>query len=310
MIRSKSAWLALGATSLFVALWSSGAVFARLGLDHASPLAFLALRFAAALVVLQSLAWLRRPRVRPAPGSRTRIAGTGLLMLGAYSICYFLALDHGVTPGVLATVLGAQPLLTLLVTERRFSPVRLLGLCLALGGLILVVLESVVVAAFPAIGMAFALGALAGMTAGAILQKSLGQPPLAVLPLQYAASLVLCLVCLPLEPVRIDPALALVVPLLWLVIAISVIGQLLLYRLIQAGNLVNVTSLFYLVPIATAVMDRWILGNALSLPNLCGMAAILAGLALVLRRGANLPPRSTDPHGARESVRRTDRPAA
>lgn len=283
MIRGKSAWLTFGATSLFVALWSSGAVFARLGLDHASPLAFLALRFAIALAVLQSLALLQRPRARPAPGSRARIAGIGALMLGTYSICYFLALDHGVTPGVLATVLGAQPLLTLLVTERRLSPARLIGLGLALGGLILVVFQSVVMAALSGIGMACAFGALAGMTAGAILQKSIRQPPLAVLPLQYAASLALCLVCAPLEPWRVEPTVALVLPLAWLAIAISVIGQLVLYRLIQAGNLVNVTSLFYLVPIVTAAMDRWILGNALSPLNLCGMAAILAGLALVFR---------------------------
>lgn len=32
-------------------------------------------------------------------------------------------------------------------------------------------------------------------------------------------------------------------------------AQRLLYRLIRGGNLVNVTSLFYLVPIVTAVMD-------------------------------------------------------
>jgi drug/metabolite transporter (DMT)-like permease len=295
MTRIKSAWLAHGATSSFVVLWSSGAVFARLGLDHASPLAFLALRFALALAVLQFIALTRRPRVPPAPGSRSRIAGTGLLLLGTYSICYFLALDHGVTPGVLATVLGAQPVLTLVVTERRLSPARVIGLGLALGGLILVVLESVVRAEFSAIGMACAFGALAGMTAGAILQKGIAQPPLAVLPLQYGVSLVLCLGCLGFEPLRIDPGVALVVPLLWLAIAISVIGQLLLYRLIQTGNLVNVTSLFYLVPIATAVMDHWILGNALSPLNLGGMAAIVAGLVLVFRgttRPAGRPDRS------------------
>lgn len=299
MIRT-SAWLRYGATSSFVALWSSGAVFARLGLDHASPLAFLVLRFAAAFVVLQSLALARRPRARPAPGSRGRIAGTGLLLLGTYSICYFLALDHGVTPGLLATVLGAQPLLTLMITERRFSPARLVGLCLALGGLVLVVFQSVVMAEFSAIGIGCALAALAGMTAGAILQKTVGQPPLAVLPLQYGASLVLCLVCLPLEPLRVDPSAALVLSLLWLAIAISVIGQLLLYRLIQAGNLVDVTSLFYLVPIVTAAMDRWILGNSLSPINLCGMAAILAGLALVLRERP----------GSAAPARRRHRPAA
>jgi drug/metabolite transporter (DMT)-like permease len=289
MIGNRSAWLTYGATSSFVVLWSSGAVFARLGLDHASPLAFLALRFALAFAVLVSVALTRRPRALPAPGSRSRIAGTGLLLLGTYSICYFLALDHGVTPGVLATVLGAQPVLTLVITERRLSPVRLIGLCLALGGLILVVFDGVVMAEFSAIGIGFAFGALAGMTAGAILQKGIGQPPLAVLPLQYGVSLVLCLVCLRFESFRLDPGVALVLPLLWIAIAISVIGQLLLYRLIQTRNLVNVTSLFYLVPIVTAVMDHWILGNSLSPLDLCGMAAILAGLVLVFRAARQRP---------------------
>ena len=53
----------------------------------------------------------------------------------------------------------------------------------------------------------------------------------------------------------------------------------------HVGNLVNVTSLFYLVPIVTAAMDHWILGNPVSLTNLAGMAAILAGLAVVFDRG-------------------------
>jgi drug/metabolite transporter (DMT)-like permease len=283
-----------GATSLFVALWSSGAIFARLGLDHASAFVFLALRFAAAFVVLSVVAALRRPRIAPGPGSRGRIAGAGLLLLGTYSICYFLALDHGVTPGLLATVLGAQPILTLVVMERRerrergeqgVSAARLFGLVLALGGLALVVFESLAAAALSVAGIGFALGALAGMTLGAIVQKSVGQPPLAVLPLQYGVSLVLCVACVPLEPVRVEPSAMLWVSLAWLAIVISVIGQLLLYRLIQAGNLVNVTSLFYLVPIVTAAMDHWILGNPVSPTNLAGMAAILAGLVVVYRRG-------------------------
>lgn len=57
-------------------------------------------------------------------------------------------------------------------------------------------------------------------------------------------------------------------------------AQLLFYRLIRAGSLVNVTSLMYLVPV-TAIMDYVFLGNALSGMSLAGMAAILSGLALV-----------------------------
>ena len=60
-------------------------------------------------------------------------------------------------------------------------------------------------------------------------------------------------------------------------------AQLLLYRMIQTGNLVNVTSLFYLVPVVTVGMDYLFLGNQLSRTGLLGMGAILLGLALVFR---------------------------
>jgi drug/metabolite transporter (DMT)-like permease len=283
MILDKSVWTRYGATSLFVLLWSSGAIFARLGLDHASAFVFLVLRFAIAFGALSIAAMLRRPRAVPARGSRLRVAAAGLLLLGSYSICYLLALDHGVAPGVLATVLGAQPILTLVLTERPLSAARVAGLGLALCGLVLVVVQNVVIAGLSGLGIACALGALAGMTLGAILQKSLGQPPLAVLPLQYGVSLLLCLAFLPFQPLHAELTVGLVIPLLWLAIVISVVAQLLLYRLIRAGNLVNVTSLFYLVPIVTAAMDRVLLGTALSIASLAGMAAILAGLAMVLR---------------------------
>jgi drug/metabolite transporter (DMT)-like permease len=290
MSDQRSAWASRGATALFVVLWSSGAIFARLGLDHASAFVFLALRSAAAFLVISLVAALRRSRIAPAAGTRGRIAGAGLLLLGAYSICYFLALEHGATPGLLATVLGAQPIVILVATERRSAPSRTLGLVLAVGGLSLVVFESLTAAELSVAGVGFALGALAGQTVGAIAQKSIGQPPLAVLPLQYAATLALNLACLPLEPIWIDRSAMLVIALLWLAIVISVVGQLLLYQLIRAGNLVNVTSLFYLVPIVTAAMDHWILGNPISATNLVGMAAILAGLA-VLYRASDIPGR-------------------
>ena len=283
MIRDSSARTSLGATCLFVLLWSSGAIFARLGLDHASVFDFLTMRYAVAIAVLAIVAVFRRRSLLPAPGTRLRVAASGALLLGAYSISYFLALDHGIAPGVLATVLGAQPVLTLVITERRLSPARLLGLCLALGGLVLVVYDGAAVAQVSVAGVAFAVASLVAMTSGAILQKSVAQPPISVLPMQYGASLVMCLACLPFQPHRVELSVALVVTLLWLAIVISVIAQLLLYGLIQTGNLVNVTSLFYLVPIVTAVMDRWIFGNALSSPAVAGMAAILAGLAVVFR---------------------------
>ncbi|MBB1520076.1 DMT family transporter [Aquipseudomonas guryensis] len=284
MYFNKTFWGACASTALFVLLWSSGAIFARLGLDHASAFALLTLRFALALSVLLLIGSLTRTWL-PARGKRWRTAATGLLLIGGYSICYLLALDNGVTPGVLATLLGVQPILTLFILEQRFAALRLLGLGIALAGLVLVVWHSLQQAALGATGMVYALAALACMTGGAILQKGLQQTPLHTLPLQYAASLLACAALLPLQPFSVDWSLDLLLPLLWLAIVISVVAQLLLYRLIQAGNLVNVTSLFYLVPGVTAAMDYLFLGNRMSSLSLVGMAAIVLGLVLVFRKG-------------------------
>ena len=66
-------------------------------------------------------------------------------------------------------------------------------------------------------------------------------------------------------------------------VVVSVVAQLLLYRLIQRGNLVNVTSLFYLVPGVTVALDFLVLGNAMPALALLGMVFILAGVVAVHR---------------------------
>jgi len=275
-------WAAFGSTSLFVLLWSSGAIFSEWGLHYASPFAFLLLRFSLAVSVLLLLGRLQR-LWRPQPGTVRRVALTGVLLIGSYSTCYFLALDQGITPGVLATVLGAQPVLTLVLLERRFQSLRVFGLLLAIGGLVLVVWQSITEAHFSLAGILFALGALMSMTTGAILQKGISQSPLQVLPLQYGLSLLVCLLISPLQPLTLQWEWGLVLPWIWLGLVISVVAQLLLYRLIRQGDLVNVTSLFYLVPVVTALMDFVFLGNLLPWNAMAGMAAILLGVMLVYR---------------------------
>ncbi len=282
MNSSKNAWATYGSTSLFVLLWGSGAIFSRWGLDHSSAFAILTLRFGLALAALAIIASLRG-QILPLPGTRWQVALTGLLLIGGYSICYFLALENGITPGVLATVMGVQPLLTLLFVERRLSIPRVAGLMLALCGLTMVVAQGFVGVRFSSLGVLFALMALGCMTSGAILQKRLRQAPQNVLPLQYLASLVLCLLFVPFKPFEFQWSAGFFLPLLWLGLVISVGAQLLLYRLISAGNLVNVTSLFYLVPVVTAIMDYVFLGNLMSSISLLGMAAIIGGLLLVFR---------------------------
>ncbi|MDX8184034.1 DMT family transporter [Acinetobacter pittii] len=271
------------ATSTFVLLWGSAAIFTRWGLDSASPIALLILRFATALFVLLLIAIFTK-RLLPKHGTRKQVLLTGLLIIAGYSICYFKAMAHGVTPGLMATIMGIQPILTLCLLEKNLQKERLLGLLIALAGLILLVWKSLTMSFIAPIGIFFALAALICITFGAIMQKNIQQAPTDVLPLQYIVSLLVCLFIVPFEHFEITWNSQLIISVLFLGILISVVAQLLLYRLLNQGNLVNVTSLFYLVPVVTALLDFLILKNKLPLAGLIGMIAILIGLTLVFKK--------------------------
>jgi drug/metabolite transporter (DMT)-like permease len=276
---------ALVPTTAFVLLWSSGTIVSEIGLRHGSPFALLILRYGIALAVLATAAAFNR-QLLPEKGSRRRVAFIGFAIAGLYSICYLLALDHGVTPGALATLLGVQPILTVLLTERRVTALRLIGLLCALGGLALVVSDGLLAARFNILGLTFAGLALLGITFGSIAQKRETQAPWVVLPMQYAVGLTLSCAVAPLAPFHASWDMGFVLPVLWLGLVISVGTTFLLYRLIARGNLVNVTSLFYLVPGVTAAMDWAFLGNPMSALAMLGLAAIVAGLVLVFRQKA------------------------
>jgi drug/metabolite transporter (DMT)-like permease len=283
-VLSKQSVAAAASTSLFVLLWSSGAIFSKWGLAHASPFAFLLIRFAialAGLVILVPILKLKLPR---SGKPMLYAAATGLVLLGAYQIFYLLALDLKVTPGMMATIMGVQPILTVVLMERQRSWSRMFGLALGLAGLIMVVYQGIGMSGMSLAGILFGLLALASMTFGSIMQKRITDNPLGTLPVQYFAGLLLCSVFVPFQPFHFEHSSGFFVPVLWMGLVVSLLATLLLYRLIARGNLVNVTSLFYLVPAVTAVMDYLIFGNKLAILSLLGMGMIIVGLAFVFRK--------------------------
>ncbi|MDD0977348.1 DMT family transporter [Pseudomonas fontis] len=285
-VLSKESVAAAATTSLFVLLWSSGAIVSKLGLSQASPFAFLLIRFAIALsglMLLGPLLKLEWPRGR---GPLLQAIATGCVLLGAYQCFYLLALNTHVTPGIMATVMGVQPILTVALIERQRSPSRVFGLCLGLAGLVMVVYQGIGSGGVSLAGMLFALLALASMTCGSIMQKRITDNPLGTLPLQYLSGLLLCALFAPFQPLHVEWNLQFTLAVLWMGLVVSLLASLLLYRLIARGNLVNVTSLFYLVPAVTAVMDYLIFGNRLAALSLLGMGLIVVGLLFVFRKPA------------------------
>ncbi len=276
-------------TTLFVVLWSSGTIFSEVGLQHGSPFALLVVRYAIALLLLSCFALWKRHWL-PQAGSRKRVALIGLLVGGVYSSCYMLALDHDVTPGVLATIVGVQPILTLFLMGEKPTIWRIGGLLCALAGLAIVVFDGFASLQFSWSGLLFAILALLGITAGSILQKQETQAPWVVLPLQYAVGLAFTLMLVPFGPFEMTATAGFIIPALWLAVVISVGATFLLYGLIARGNLVNVTSLLYLVPGVTALMDWLFLGNAMQPLAIAGLALVVIGLTLVFKKTAQAEP--------------------
>jgi len=128
--------------ALFVALWSTGFIGAKLGLPYSEPFVFLELRFLCVLAILLPLCWLTRA---PWPSSRRtmQMAISGGLLQAGYLGGVFASLHHGMPAGVSALITGMQPVLTAVLgtwlLRETVKPRQWVGLGLGLIGVVLVV---------------------------------------------------------------------------------------------------------------------------------------------------------------------------
>lgn len=298
-IRSSPKGLALAAMpGLFVLLWSTGFIGARLGLPYAEPLTFLALRFAAVVVVFAlAMAVLRIPL--PSLRAGRHEAVTGALLHSGYLGAVFAAIDQGLPAALAALIVGLQPLLTGAVAGpllgEQVSLRQWLGLVLGLAGVAIVLSEKLAAgggqlfAGFGAEAVGLALVGLVAITAGTLYQKRHGggldwrQAALA----QYGAALLVTGgLALAVETNRIVWHPDFVIALAWLVVVLSIGAVGLLMLLIRRGAAARVASLFYLVPPCTAVVAWLLFDERFGLLALAGMAVAVAGVALVVARPA------------------------
>ena len=280
----------------FVCLWSTGFIGGRLGTPHADPLTFLLIRFAIASLLLAGLAALagvKWPRGKAA----LHLAVSGLLVHGAYLGGVFVALSLGVSAGLVALIVGLQPLLTgaasgwLLGVAVR--PLQWAGLALGLVGVLLVLWEKLAAqAGVPPLGVALAVFALLAITFGTLYQKRFVVPSdlRSATAWQYLVCTLVYGAIVPwLEPMRVDWTPEFIFALAWLVLVLSVGAILLFFTLIQRGSAAGVASLMYLVPPLTALVAWGLFGEHLGPLALLGMAVTAAAVALV-NRPAKVPP--------------------
>src|SRR4051812_25407178 len=100
------------APALFVVLWSTGFIGAKLGVPFAEPFTFLSLRFILVLALMLPLAIVLRARWPSSIALAAHIAVAGMLIQGGYLAGCFAAVYHGMPAGVIALVVGLQPIVT------------------------------------------------------------------------------------------------------------------------------------------------------------------------------------------------------
>jgi drug/metabolite transporter (DMT)-like permease len=275
---------------LFVLLWSTGFIGAKLGLPDAEPLTLLSLRYAAVLLVMGAVATLTRAPWPAAKAQWLHIGVSGLLVHAVYLGGVFTAIRLGLPAGVTALVVGLQPVLTALgagvFLRERVRTTQWAGLALGLAGVVLVVAHKVAASAGGAAVVALlapAVLALVGITAGTLYQKRFC--PAFDLRTGSVIQFLPCLVVTALLAWRTETMVvhwtpAFVFALGWLVLVLSVGAVSLLNVLIRSGSAVNVASLFYLTPPTTALVAWAMFGETLTGLALVGMGLAVLGVWL------------------------------
>ena len=275
--------------AVFVLIWSTGFIVARYGMPYAPPLKFLAVRYALSVLCFLVWVWAARARWPLERAQWGHLAVTGILMQAGYLGGVWAAVRAGMGSGLIALLVGIQPVLTAVwmsmhggaVSRRQWA-----GLALGFAGLVLVVLRKLEQGGeVSVLTMGLALMALFSITAGTLYQKRFVAPcdVRVAGAIQLGAALLVTLPFAALEADSIQWNLYSGGAMAWSVLALSLGGSSLLYMLIQRGTATAVTSLLYLVPPCTALMAWLLFAEPITAATLVGIAMTAAGVSLVVR---------------------------
>ena len=273
---------------LFVVLWSTGFVGAKYGLPFADPFIFLSVRVLIAALILFAVAALLKSPIAIGTSAITRSAFIGFFLHACYLGGVFYAISKGLPAGVAAVVTSLQPVLvSLLAVKVLGEPLKLeqvVGLILGLIGVVLVLGPSFE-QDIPVSSVIGILVALMGSTVATLLQKKIGSevPLISGTAYQYLASgLVLAIAALATGGTRIQWSGQFILAFVWLIAVLSVGAILLLLWLLNTGSAASVSSLFYLIPPATALEAFFLFGEKVNTQGFLGIGITALGVWLVI----------------------------
>ncbi|HEX9073873.1 MAG TPA: DMT family transporter [Pseudolabrys sp.] len=274
---------------LFVLLWSTGFIGARYGLPYIEPLTFLAVRMAFVVLIMAAIAFIGGAKVPNAREVQHALVA-GSLVHGLYLGGVFTAISQGVPAGISALIPGLQPILTSTIANRfmgeTVTRMQWLGLALGLAGVLLVLHDRNIVLAGSTLGWIASFASLIGITLGTLYQKRYcgGIDWRAGNLVQYiGAGVLFTLGAFTFETREVHWSGELIFALTWLVLVLSIAAIGLMYWLIRRSAATSFASLFYLVPVVTALFAFILFGERLDALSIVGMVICAAGVVLANR---------------------------
>ncbi|HEX9325624.1 MAG TPA: EamA family transporter [Reyranella sp.] len=273
----------------FVAVWGSGYVATKLGLQYAPPFTFLTLRFCFGLLCLLPIILFWKPRWPRTPAEFIHLAVAGLLMhavqLGGSHYAQYLGMSAGVT----ALIISSQPLLTAVIAARflneKLRPGQWSGVVIGLAGVALVVWHKIDIREITWGSLLGTLIGLIGVTAATLYQRAFSPRAdlKAAAVIQFAASAaVLAPLAVAVEGFQVIFSIELLLSIAFLVIFASILAVSVLYWLMRHGEATRVTSMMYLPPVFAVVLELALFGELPSALTFAGIAVTCTGVAMTV----------------------------
>ena len=274
----------------FVLLYGSGFVFTQYGLENSSPMAFLAIRFFIAFLILLIIAYYLKSSWPKTFKEFLHISVAGSLTVGTFSIGVFLAISYGVSASLTALVIALQPIvvtfLAIKFLNEKVNKYIIMGLILGFVGVNFVLLSSMQFSSSMIFGVTFSFVALFGLSFGNLYQKKYcsNMNLFSGGAIQTLSSTVLVLPFLAFEDIYINFNGDFIVALLYMSVGVSIGALSLLYIMIEKGAVSKVSSIFYLMPVS-AVFISWLLfDKSVDISVLFGVGVIFISIMLIMKR--------------------------
>jgi len=281
---------------IFVSLWSTGFIAAKYSMQNADPFVFLCLRFTITTVALIPILLLFGAALPRRIWSFRHDMVTGALLHCGYLGFLFWPIKNGVPSGIVAIIIGVQPILTMILASlyigEHLDFRKVAGLLIGFVGISIVIIGKYGITLGLSGGLdLFDLGmclvSLMSMALGVFYQKKFCDRS-QLLPgtlMQYVAgSLATAFFALLFsETWKIDWTPAFGIALTWQVLGLSIGAVMLLMYIIKNGEAGRLSSMFYLVPPLVVVEAHFLFGETLGTLSIAGMMVCVMGVYLVSR---------------------------